>query len=161
MSGELKLNAEEFYQAALAFIPVTEAQRTARSTASGDSNSYYGQWGNDEMGLAFYKNYRPLRSGALASANDFVDSFDKFREAFVDARDEFVSRDTANGELQARIGQEITPEGSETPMTVESGQRLSFDGQETFETPEEIAEDLNSIEDAQEEARDDAEEDYS
>ena len=124
MSGELKLNAEEFYQAALAFIPVTEAQRTARSTASGDSNSYYGQWGNDEMGLAFYKNYRPLRSGALASANDFVDSFDQFREAFVDARDEFVSRDTANGELQARIGQEITPEGSETPMTVESGQRL-------------------------------------
>lgn len=162
MSGEpkLELNADEFYQAALAFIPVTEDQRTARTTARDDSNHYHGKWGGDEMGQAFYKNYAPLRSGALRNAKDFVTAFDQFRHAYVDARNEFVKQDDANGELQARIGEEITTEGGDT-MTVQSGQKLSFDGQETFETPEEIADDLNAIEDAQDEAGEDAEEDYS
>lgn len=160
MSDELELNADEFYKAALAFIPVTEAQRTARSTASTDSAAHDGKWGGDEMGQSFSQNYLPLRTAALKNALTFITSFDGFREAYVDARDEFVKRDGANGDLQARIGEEIRMDNGEK-TTVESGQQLSFDGEETHETPEEIAEDLNAIEDARDEARDDAQENYS
>lgn len=159
MSGELELNAEDFFSAAMAFIPVTESQRTSRTTAGDDSAAYDGKWGNDEMGQSFAKSYVPLRTTTLDNANKFVASFDGFRKAYVDARDEFVKRDGANGDLHARIGEEIVTDDGDK-QTVESGKQLSA-GNETYETPEDIAEDLNTIEDAQEEARDEAKDQYS
>ncbi|GLB63728.1 hypothetical protein NCCP2495_16070 [Dietzia sp. NCCP-2495] len=161
MSDKFELESEEYYQAALAFIPVTEDQRTARTTARDDSASYSGQWGGDEMGDSFSKNYTKLRTEALTNANEFITSFDGYRKGFVDARRAFVTRDGANGDLQARIGEEITPDGADEPMTVEAGEEISFDGNKSYETLDEVAEEMNAIEDAQEEARDDAEEDYS
>lgn len=160
MTGELELNAEEFYEAAQAFIPVTESIRTVTETSRDDSFAYHGKWGGDEMGDSFSESYISLRSAILENGLEFRTSFDGFRKAFVDARDEYVERDDANGELQEIVGREITNNDGQK-VTPQADQGTTFDGGETHEKPAEIADDLNDIEDAEDQAREDAEEAYS
>lgn len=160
MTGELKLDAEEFYEAAQAFIPVTESIRTVTNTSRDDSLDHDGEWGGDEMGDSFSASYVSLRSAILENGGEFRKSFDGFRKAFVDARNEYVERDDTNGELHEIVGREITNKDGQR-VTPQADQSMTFDGGETYETPAEIADSLNDIEDAKEEAREDAEETYS
>lgn len=160
MSDDLELESEEFYRSALAFIPVTESIETVTSTSRDGSAALAGHIGSDEMGTAFADGYDAMRTNVLINGGKFATSFDGFREAFVDARDEYVEQDDANGELHAIVGREITTESGQK-VTPQSGVGLLPNGDGTSDTPEDIADDLNTIEDAREQAEDDAEENYS
>lgn len=162
MTGELKLNPDEFYQSALAFIPITEdikqVTRTSRTDSAALAVAIGG--GDDEMAAAFAPGYNELRQTVLTNGGTFATSFDMFREAFVDAHDEYVERDDSNGEFTAIVGREITTEDGQT-VTPQSGQGILPNSDGGLDTPEDIADDLNTLEDAQETAQQESEDDYS
>lgn len=156
MTDDFKLDAEEFFRSALDLIPVVALIRRVKSTADSSSAALGTPWGNDELGAAFAFDYQRMRSSILSNTGSVADNVDSLHTSYVEARDEFVETDDDNGELVAIIGREITTESGDK-ITPTAGHGITFDGGHTTETPEDIAEDLNQLDDAEEDATDDAE----
>lgn len=154
--SKFSLNAEEFRRAALEFTPVSEAVRLSAMTAETDSAGYSAaQWGSDDMGQAFQRDYLPLRSNTISFGKENARALDSYRQAFVDTHDVYVTTDDHNGERFEGIrNDQVTIDGKEHSVGSDGKLPIQFAGS-TATTTDEVADQLNEIAEAEASARED------
>lgn len=161
MTDDFKLDSDEFFNAALELIPLATSIKQVGSTADTDSAGKGTPWGNDDFGAGFEGEYLRLRSEILRDTGTVATNIDSLRTSYIDARDELVQTDEESGELVAITGREIDL-GDGEKTTLEAGVPLTFGETDTApETPEEIAANLTSLDEAHEDAEEKAKDAYS
>lgn len=149
--GKLKFHAEQFRQAALKFIPVATAQRLSTDTAESSSGGFSAaDWGDDELGQSFAAGYEPIRDQVIKHGGDNATALNMFKDAFVDAHDGYVTTDKDNDGKFTGIRNDQVNELDQTWDIGADGTLPATPTGSTAKTTDDVAEQLNEINELEE-----------